>query len=369
MNEAEIQIERVGLEGQGVGYDASGNIYFVPRALPGDRVRVRYNEDEKRYRDAKIIEHLTLSEARKEPACRYFQLCGGCDWLDWEYAAQVAAKEAILRHVIERTPFRPKEWLPFLGSKQIYGYRNRIQLKREGKEVGYYQRNSHRLVSIESCAIAHSALNDQIAILREQTAPSYSKVELTVDEGGNVSKAFDSPHGSAGFCQVNPVQNAVLRSLVKDRIQKAQSKKVVELFCGDGNLTFAYQSDVEQVIAADASEPAIEKAVELATSQNLSHVKFLRSPVGFSLTRKIAQEGGEAYDTLLLDPPRVGVGKPLEFFIQPKLKNIIYISCSPVSFSKDVVNLKRYQFVLEDVQGIDMFPHTRHIELIARFSR
>jgi len=72
--EIQIEIKRMGLEGQGVGYDADGNIYFVPGALTGDKVKVRTNQEKKKYRDAEIIELVEPNGKRITPACEYFSV-------------------------------------------------------------------------------------------------------------------------------------------------------------------------------------------------------------------------------------------------------------------------------------------------------
>ena len=73
---AEIKIERVGQDGQGIGYDSDRNIYFVPNTVPGDRVQVSYHQS-KRYRDAELVSLLEASPHRQEVPCEIFQECGG----------------------------------------------------------------------------------------------------------------------------------------------------------------------------------------------------------------------------------------------------------------------------------------------------
>ena len=86
------------------------------------------------------------------------------------------------------------------------------------------------------------------------------------------------------------------------------------------------------------------------------------------LARRLPREFRERYDTLLLDPPRSGTQECLGSFLHENLKTIVYVSCSPVAFMKDVQCLKEH-FTFEQAQIVDMFPNTRHIEFVAWFSR
>ena len=139
MMTSEVRIERIGQRGQGVGADLTGNIYFVSGTLPGDVAIVEFKADAKRYRDARLVELKVPSSARLVPQCKYFGECGGCDWLNWTYEEQLKAKQAMLIHVLERAGVGVENLLPIQGAAKQLGYRNRIQLRREGSKTGFYQ--------------------------------------------------------------------------------------------------------------------------------------------------------------------------------------------------------------------------------------
>jgi 23S rRNA (uracil1939-C5)-methyltransferase len=365
----DVPIEQFGLKGQGVGHDDEGNIYFVPGAVPGDYVRVETSELTKRYRDAILLSVLKPSPHRREAPCPYFRTCGGCDWLDVDYPEQLHQKSNILNHVLERAVLPTEKLSPFIGSAQIYGYRSRIQLKRESAALGFYKKLSHDLVEIDRCAIADESLNKDLELLRSSLSSlSFKSVELIADGEGSVRRVYDAPHGAEGFTQVNRAQNEILRGLVRERVVVSQSKNVLELFCGDGNLTFAFCGDVTHTVGIDASVAAITKAQDMAKQR--SDVTFISTPLGSgSVVGKLPVWFKDQYDTLVLDPPRAGAGPSLGFFVKNTVRHIIYISCSPLSFSLDLRLLKKLGFRLLEVQGLDMFPHTRHIEMVATLTR
>lgn len=372
MIRTEVEIQRVGQMGQGVGYDEGGNIYFVPGAVPGDRVAVECPEGAKKYRDAELVAVVRPSPERAASPCEYFQACGGCDWLHLSYDAQIRAKEEMLSHVLERAGFQPRERLPIVRAKETFGYRNRIQLRRDGNKLGFLRRRSHEIVDVKKCLVAHPDLNDEMERIRREDIPAaLQKIELVRNDDGTITRVYDARHGAAGFTQVNTAQNEALCGLVAREVRETKARQALELFCGNGNLTFAYAPLVEHVIAVDANEPALAAARarrEATMPEKPSKIAFVTSLIGRALLRKLPPDFKGSYDTLILDPPRAGIGPCLHDFIHPRVKTVIYISCAPITFTKDVQCLKK-DFVLERVQGVDMFPHTRHIELVARFSR
>ncbi len=355
--------------GQGVAHDTQGNIYFIPGALPGDRILAETVETSKRYRDAELVEVLAPSPDRRDPECAVFHECGGCDWLHWDYAAQVAAKEKTLRHVLERSTWLPEKFLPTITANETMGYRNRIQLHAAGGRLGFYRRKSHDVVDIASCPVAHPKLNASLAELRrEPESLAGGKIELFVQEDGGVGRRDNEANAAAGFAQVHDAQNALLRQAIGQLVLGAEAKNVLELFAGNGNLTFEYLSGVEEVIAIDSSPTALQQARERLKAFAGKRAAFIEANVDVRLKRRLPREFMQGYDTLLLDPPRAGAEGCLEPLCFDGLQTIIYVSCNPVAFTKDVQCLNA-QFDFRQVQIIDMFPHTRHIEFIALFSR
>lgn len=373
--EKTVKITRVSLLGQGVACDPDGNIYFVPRALPGDTVKVKVLSQDKKYCECELIEVVEPSAERVTSPCEYFQNCGGCDWLHWNYADQLNGKQQMIVHAMERTSLQPQAILPILGSKSPLNYRNRIQLRMANGKLGFFKKKSHDIVDVQQCQIAQPVINAEIANIREaglSQSETVQKLELYVNEHGKVKKLSNAVHGADGFRQINEEQNAQLQSCVARFVEESKSKNVLELFCGNGNLTFSYFPKVKSVFAIDASEPAIEQAklkrTKMGISSEESSIAFICDSVTRSTYRKLPSEIKGVYDTLIVDPPRSGLAGALNQLIHEHLKHIIYVSCSVQSFAQDVQCLKN-RFVFEKIQPIDMFPNTRHIEFVAKFSR
>jgi 23S rRNA (uracil1939-C5)-methyltransferase len=367
---AEITISKMGLEGQGVGTDAEGNIYFVPGMVVGDHVRVEFDPKQKRYRDIVSAELLAGSPSRVTPPCPYFQNCGGCDWLHWDYREQLQAKSQVVEHVFSRGSIHPKELRPIIGAEKTLGYRNRIQVRSEAGHLGFYRKKSHEIVDVESCAVADERLNETMRELRAKATPGEGrhKFELFLNPEGGITTVRDRQHAAGGFAQVHEGQNQKLQELVKKACVEGDSKNVLELFSGSGNLTYHYLDAVERVIAIDNDPRAIAAAIAKRPEDAAKKVAFFAMQVTPRLPRNLPPDFQNSYDTLILDPPRLGVGDFINRFVHPGLRRIIYVSCSPVSFSQDAQCLLK-DFSLDSVQPIDMFPHTRHIELVGVFQR
>ncbi len=362
---SEIQIDKVGREGQGVGFDPEGNIYFVPGTVPGDRVRVVYSDRSPRYRDAEAVEWLLRSPDREPSRCRFSEKCGGCDWIHWKYSAQLQAKEQMLQHLLDKLGMSPFEFAPTLAASKLEGYRNRIQLRQKGSQLGFFRRRSHEIVDIDRCAVAHPALNEELGRLRSEHSSELKKIELVLHESGAVQRFINEPHGAGGFVQVNPEQNQRLRDVVGEALRRVNAEKVLELYCGNGNLTSVYATDVKQVVAVDNHRGAVDLACALRLGTQIS---FVCRPVGPGLLPHLPADFAKGFDTVLLDPPRSGSMGMLKHFLKPHVQTVVYVSCSLSGFSFDASDLKR-QFQIARVQLIDMFPHTRHLEFVVTLRR
>jgi tRNA/tmRNA/rRNA uracil-C5-methylase (TrmA/RlmC/RlmD family) len=210
-------------------------------------------------------------------------------------------------------------------------------------------------------------VNEALREVRATEFPAFGKekVEIAVDMKGETVLLKNRAHAAMGFQQINAEQNENLKRVVAESVGP-KAERVLELYCGDGNLTFAYLPQVKEVMAIDASEPSIQLARQQKPEG--APVAFMNLAVNTKLPRQLPPEFRKKYDTLIVDPPRQGMDGGLQPWLHPGLERVIYTSCSPVSFSKDTQAL-RENFMLHSLQPLDMFPHTRHIEFVAVFLR
>jgi 23S rRNA (uracil1939-C5)-methyltransferase len=355
----------MGQFGEGVGTTASGDTYFVPGGLPGDILEVSLKKKlSRKYFLGTLDSVVTPSPERVDPQCAFFQRCGGCDWLHWDYPRQVEAKKKILEHALGRAGLSSIDPVEMIPASTTRGYRTRIQVRARDHAMGFFKRHTRDLVDVSTCALVVPEIQKAYASFRETALPvaEPTKFEFSLERDGKVSVATNSAHSASGFRQIHEEQNARLKEIVSDWVRQAGSKKVLELYCGNGNLTEAYAPLVDSVLAVEGNASAIAQAPKL------SQVEYQTAWVDGHLLEKLPPNVRNLYDTLLLDPPRTGVGGALSYFIHARLHCVIYVSCSVESFSSDSRALSK-AFLLQKVWGIDMFPQTRHFELVSFWQR
>jgi 23S rRNA (uracil1939-C5)-methyltransferase len=151
----EVEIVKIVPRGFGLAF-VEGLTVFVALGVAGDRVVVRLAEIKGKTAFAEIERIVTPSPQRITPPCPYVGRCGGCDFQQMTYAAQLEAKVGIIRdnlHRIGKIDYDRE--IDVIPSPQEFGYRLRAQWHLDGstREIGYYERNSRNLIAIEHCPI------------------------------------------------------------------------------------------------------------------------------------------------------------------------------------------------------------------------
>lgn len=166
----ELTVEGFGAEGEGVCHH-EGMAIFVPRALPEERILAQITRVEKRYAFARVMEVLTPSAQRVQPACPYAKLCGGCSCQHMSYAAQLDFKRAQVENCMRHIAAQTIAVQPVIGMDEPWHYRNKISVPVSGSKgaplIGYYAPRSHRVVDVERCLIAREQGNSVIAAVRK----------------------------------------------------------------------------------------------------------------------------------------------------------------------------------------------------------
>lgn len=155
-----LEITDMGNEGEGIG-KLDGYPFFVKDAIPGDVIRAGVLKTKTSYGYARVIEILTPSENRTEPACPVAKACGGCQIQHMKYSAQLAFKQNKVANCIQRIGgISPGEYVmeDIIGMDEPWHYRNKAQfpvaLSPDGKSVtGFYAGRSHRVIPCEHCFI------------------------------------------------------------------------------------------------------------------------------------------------------------------------------------------------------------------------
>jgi len=372
VDDFEIVIRDLTSDGRGVGEAPDGQIVFVVGAWVSERVHVRRTRQGAKT-GTELLEVIEASEDRVEPACAHHRRdqCGGCPWMFVSYEAQLSAKADKLRASLES--FNATQIAPVVHpSPRQWGYRNRAQLKTNGKALGYLAASSHDIVDVSVCPILTMPNQVELRELREELPnnkwrPKSRQKWVTLDIDDQRSSTLVNQRQP--FRQANDDQNAAMSRWLADTLNSlALPAGVLELFCGSGNLTSVLAGCFpdHQITAVEGDDWALEQLLSLG----LPNVETQRRNL-FSATDIAAMSATlPAAQGIVLDPPRDGLKErdaltPL--FAQSPW--VVYISCNLATWQRDAHFLQEQGLCLTQVEGLDMFPQTPHLEVLSVFER
>lgn len=168
---------------------------------------------------------------------------------------------------------------------------------------------------------------------------------------------------SHSFYQVNSGQTEVLYRRTVELARLTGGETVLDAYCGTGTIGLAAACGAEgvHVVGVDNVSSAIEDARENARHNGVDGVEFAVADAG-DFMQELALRG-ERVDVLLMDPPRAGASDAfLRAVSALRPARVVYVSCNPDTQARDVEFLRRAGWRLAEVQPVDMFPHTRHVE-------
>jgi len=379
----EVEIEKIIPGGFGLGF-ANGLTVFVSLAVAGDRLRVEVREIKGKIAFAEIHSIISAAAERIDPPCVYVGICGGCDFQQMTYEAQLAAKVGIIRDSLHRiTKLDYEREIDIIASPAPFEYRLRAQwhLSRERQNLGYYRRNSRELVAIEHCPILVPELDSTLQKLREDIdwnkfKPEKGIVDAASGDNGSVSlhsreldlETKDITLTAAGetytfsaatFFQGN---RYLIEKLVETAVSGSEGRKALDLYSGVGLFTLPLARRFSNVTAVEDYAPSVAYAKINAEKAGLPNIKLSMQPVG----RFLAEYSGKV-DFALLDPPRAGTEKKTILdFIRIAPREVSYVSCEPSILARDLRRFLDAGYVIDSITAFDLFPQTHHVEAIAR---
>jgi tRNA/tmRNA/rRNA uracil-C5-methylase (TrmA/RlmC/RlmD family) len=352
--------------GSGVGR-LNDFVFFIPLTCPGDTVKARITRLKKNYAEAELIEILEASPHRVKAPCPVFGQCGGCQWQHVNYEEQLHQKQMIVEQALSRMAKEEGAAIfPVIPSPDQFNYRNRVQFHAEGAKVGFYQRLSHTLIEFKECLIAEKPINEELAKIKIERKAylDNEKIEVSIAQDKRIVRSLSKAYGEeAGFSQVNTRQNLNLQTYIQKLIGKPSgSGDLLDLYCGNGNFSFTLNELGWSIHGVDSNREAIITARKMA----LKNMNFTTADVSSEVKNLAIKE--KKFETIVLDPPRIGADEKLwENLSRLGAQKIIYISCNPATFARDWARLKSIMPVkLISVQPFDMFPQTFHVELVAQ---
>ncbi|MGQ0762402.1 MAG: class I SAM-dependent RNA methyltransferase [Acidobacteriota bacterium] len=412
----EVVIERIIPGGLGLAH-ADRRTVMVALAAPGDRVRVRIDRVKGSVAFASIVEILDPAPVRVEPPCPYFGRCGGCNFQQLSYQAQLDAKIEIIRDCLRRLggiedvpPFEikaaPNEW--------HYRARAQWQYASVRRWLGYFEANSRDVCDVAECAVLVPELQRELEGLREQMTqgelPDDARHFRAVvgDEDVSVAAGF-SGRGSSPTVREDSHPAAITRTINGDRyhlnadsffqtnldlvpalidsaLGDARGETAIELYSGVGLFTVPLGRRFTNVIAVEDDAAASDFAHRNLADASLRNTEVVNedvadwlenvegggarfAPAALRRARMPALPGALQIDFLLLDPPRTGAeSRVIAGILKLKPKRICYVSCDPATLARDLKKLIAGGYAINSIQAFDMFPQTHHVETVVHLT-
>lgn len=391
----EIEIVKFDNFGRGIGY-LNDKIIFVPKSVVGDIIEVEITLEKKNYYEGKIVNIIKPSRIRKEVKCPYFEVCGGCDLMNISVSENLDYKLEKVNEILHKNNI-DYEVEEIIKSNSEFNYRNKVTLKIENSDIGYYENSSHNLVSIDYCYLCNDVINEIIKDLKLLNIINgeivircnyNDEILLSIksnDKLNNIDELINK-HKIVGIVQndqniygenyfIDKINNYIFKvsynsffqvnsficGKLFELIEKytSNSKKVIDLYCGVGTLSIVASKNSLFVMGVEIVENAILDANLNKNLNDKNNIEFICND-----TRNIIDKITSEFDTIILDPPRSGVSsKVLDKIINENINKVIYVSCNPVTLVRDLKLLESYYNII-DFKLLEMFPNSEHVESI-----
>lgn len=437
-----LKIKCFGASGEGCG-DADGIKVFVPGGVPGDELKVRLTAVKKNYAAGRIVEIVKPSQDRVAAKCPASKVCGGCQWQQISYPAQLKFKMQALKKELEGSGLKGIKINEIIGMDEPWGFRNKIQypIGKLNRRIlmGYFRQGTHEIIDVPDCPIedprlsrtarivkdvlnrsGHSAYDEKkgkglfrhllarigqgtgevliMLVTNDDAIPGSrdlaneivnkckkaginivgicqnvnlrqtsvilgerSKVlwgrDHVIDELGGLKLKVSA----TSFYQTNPNQAKALYEKALELSGISGNDNVVDAYSGIGTIALWFARRCNSVTGIEENKKAVYDAIENAKMNKISNCRFKSG-----LVEALLPEMKDA-DILVMDPPRAGCGDGvLQSIGKSGISKIIYVSCNPETLARDISVLSSQGYKVSEVQPVDMFPHSYHIEVIAK---
>ncbi len=395
----------------------------VPFTTPGDLVEViKWKRKKGRYiaTEYRIIER---SKERMEPVCPYFGVCGGCRAQHIPYSEQLELKEEFLREVLGME-------IDVKPSPRIYGHRNRIDMVTSTKGIGFRRFGTWwDVVDIDECKLFGPASGEAIRSLREFVEDLRKKIDeplyrikenrgflryMVLREGKFTGELMINLVTSEGDMKLDPEQyfdyadsiywsinrtksdvsfgdverfwgrefieekvlgvvyrihpnsffqtnSYQLENLLRDVREMVEGSRVLDAYSGIGTFGVFLAKNGAEVKGFDVNREAVRMANMNAGLNGVTaefRVLSDREPITM-----------DGFESAVVDPPRPGLHPRFRRLLARKGPEVlVYVSCNPSTLSRDLRELES-SYTVEEIRGLDMFPHTPHVEVVVKMRR
>jgi 23S rRNA (uracil1939-C5)-methyltransferase len=408
-----------------------GKALEVHGCLPGERVLARHLFGRRLRGQAETLAVLRASPDRVEPRCPHFGTCSACTLQHMEPGAQAEFKQGVLLNHLDRAGIRPEALLPALRADSWH-YRRKARLsvryvKGKGRVlVGFRERDGRFVTDMAECHVVPGPVAERIQELAELVGSlaafdAIPQIEVSCGDhgaalvfrhlvplgesdrgqlrefaratglavllqGGGADSVrtlepealqlgyalpeygLEHRFGPLDFVQVNGPLNSLMVDRALALLAPGPDERVLDLFCGLGNFTLPLATRAGHVTGVEGDAQLVQRAVHNARRNGISNADFLHADL--YTDGGVRTWSGQAFDKVLLDPPRSGAERALPGIAATGAARVAYVSCDPATLARDAAILSnRHGFGLKAAGVMDMFPHTTHVESVALLQR
>lgn len=170
------------------------------------------------------------------------------------------------------------------------------------------------------------------------------------------------------FYQINPVQTEILYGKAVEFAGLTGKETVIDAYCGIGTIGLIASRSAGDVIGVEVNRDAVRDAIANSKRNGIKNAWFHNADAGEFMTGMAAE--GKTADVVFMDPPRAGSDeKFLTALVTLGPKRVVYISCNPETQARDLAFLTKEGYRVQEIQPVDMFPFTNHVEVVVSMCR
>ena len=393
-----VEVLKLDNFGRGITY-INDKICFIENALPNEVVEIEIINETSKYYNAKVIKYIEKSPLRIEEECPYSNICGGCNLNHICFNEENKFKLEKVKGIMNKYANIDSNLIKGISYHDRNNYRNKLILHGKDNEIGLYKEKTNEIIPISSCLIVNPKINEIIKVLNTipkeieevtiKTSNDNSKVMVEItgniddisalknicdvliinNEYKTLEKDIETVIGNKkyleginSFFQVNNTLTKDLYDEVLINVKGKNYNTALDLYCGTGTIGIYISDYVKEIIGVDYNESNINDANKNKILNNTNNIRFICDKVENRI------EEFKDIDLVIVDPPRAGLDdKTKNYLKQINPKEIIYVSCDPITLARDIKDLDTYK--VNYIKVYNMFPRTYHCESISVLER
>ena len=390
----EVKIIDIDNQGRGIGR-INNKVIFIENALIDEIVKVKITKENNKYLEGEVIEYIEKSNKRINEECLYN--CGGCNLLHLSYEEQLKFKENNIKKIINKFTNLNININKIIPSNKIYNYRNKVIFHVDNK-IGLYKSKTNEIIEINKCLLVDNRINEILNNIKKLELKDNNEIMIRVSDkesmisidnyikdiekidvttiicnnkiikgNGYIIENLNNYKfiiSKESFFQINKEQTINLYDKVLEYADLKGKENVLDLYCGTGTIGIYVSKYAKKVLGIELNEKAVEDANKNKELNNIDNIDFICGDA-----KKVIKAINFKPDIVIIDPPRSGLFKGMIddlTIINPK--KIIYVSCNPITLARDLQELTN-KYILKEIQPVDMFPNTYHVESISVLER